>query len=125
MPRGPGIPVRSVFPGGGLSCASNANGTSVAQAIKEAISVRPVIVAKALRRFGVAGRKLLQQNYRNPGLLFGGRFLSRLTRVFTDLILVVVKVGPLALQWRLQHYSLGGASHTEDRKDGNQDNGQN
>src|SRR5665213_718991 len=57
-------------------------------------------------------------------LLLGGRLRGFFPRVFGDLVLVVVKAGPLALHRRLQHHTVRGASHAEDRKDRNDDNGQ-
>src|ERR1700733_10402779 len=55
-------------------------------------------------------------------LLLGGRLRGFFPGVFADLILVVVKVRPLALHGRLQHYPFRSASHAEDRKDRDDDN---
>jgi hypothetical protein len=60
-----------------------------------------------------------------PVLLLSGRLRSFLAGVPTDLFLVVMKILPFALHWRLQHNAIRSASYTEDRKGKNHDYGQN
>jgi len=65
------------------------------------------------------------RNYYSAELLLGGRLLGFFARVSAYLLLVVVKILPLALHWRLQHDPIRGAAYAEDRKNRNDNDGQN
>jgi len=52
--------------------------------------------------------------------LFGG-----FAHVFADLMLIATEIRPFALHGRLQPHAIGGASHSEDRNDYDEDYGQN